>query len=229
MRRVAADHSRAPPPPQPVGRCPTCSMRHPFGAEITAQRHGSWHLARGADAFARLRQRLRSHQLWFTAFSLFAATFEAMPWQPRRVLPARWRIHHGRDPERELRSLRCRFRAVSRRYERAVVLRRLRHRAGRWALGAGAAVVLYVGLNSLSPWPLTVTLRHVAAAPNCNAARAVGLASARKGQPGYWPSHDRAATALHANRGGGVSMLHQARYRRPCPTPCRARSCTWQA
>jgi Excalibur calcium-binding domain len=42
-----------------------------------------------------------------------------------------------------------------------------------------------------SPWPLTVALRHVAAAPNCNAARVVGLAPARRGQPGYWPSHDR--------------------------------------
>jgi hypothetical protein len=138
-----------------------------------------------------LRQQLRSRRLWFTAFSLFVAIFKAMPWQPRRALPDRWRVHHGRDPEAELRGLKRRFRAVSRRYEWAVTLRRLRSRAGMWVLLAGGAAVLYLGLNSLSPWPLTVALRHVAAAPNCNAARVVGLAPARRGQPGYWPSHDR--------------------------------------
>lgn len=41
-----------------------------------------------------------------------------------------------------------------------------------------------------SPWPLSVTLRHIAAAPNCDAARRVGLAPARAGQPGYYPRHD---------------------------------------
>ena len=39
-------------------------------------------------------------------------------------------------------------------------------------------------------WPLSVMLRHLAAKPNCAAARAVGLAPARRGEPGYWPSHD---------------------------------------
>jgi hypothetical protein len=33
-------------------------------------------------------------------------------------------------------------------------------------------------------------LRHVAAAPNCTAARAMGLAPAWRGQPGYYPQHD---------------------------------------
>jgi Excalibur calcium-binding domain len=36
-------------------------------------------------------------------------------------------------------------------------------------------------------WPLSTTLRHFAAAPGCAAARAVGLAPARTGEPGYWP------------------------------------------
>ncbi|MBC6715675.1 excalibur calcium-binding domain-containing protein [Aurantimonas sp. DM33-3] len=42
-----------------------------------------------------------------------------------------------------------------------------------------------------SPWPVGTTLRHVAAAPNCTAARSVGLAPAHRGEPGYWAKHDR--------------------------------------
>jgi hypothetical protein len=41
------------------------------------------------------------------------------------------------------------------------------------------------------PWPLTLSLRHFASYPNCNAARAMGLAPARSGQPGYYQKHDR--------------------------------------
>jgi hypothetical protein len=55
------------------------------------------------------------------------------------------------------------------------------------------AMVLVFGyfmLEMLSPWSLGTTLRHIAAAPNCDAARAVGLAPANRGEPGYWPSHD---------------------------------------
>ena len=40
-------------------------------------------------------------------------------------------------------------------------------------------------------WPAEVMARHRAAARNCNAARAVGLAPARRGEPGYYPQHDR--------------------------------------
>jgi hypothetical protein len=36
--------------------------------------------------------------------------------------------------------------------------------------------LLYPVVQNLSPWPLTVALRHVAAAPNCAVVRAVGLA-----------------------------------------------------
>jgi len=41
-----------------------------------------------------------------------------------------------------------------------------------------------------SPWPMDVTARHLLAAPNCDAARSVGLAPARRGMPGYWSRHD---------------------------------------
>ena len=32
--------------------------------------------------------------------------------------------------------------------------------------------------------------RHLLAAPNCSVARLVGLAPARRGEPGYWDDHD---------------------------------------
>nr|WP_246209826.1 excalibur calcium-binding domain-containing protein [Pikeienuella piscinae] len=35
-----------------------------------------------------------------------------------------------------------------------------------------------------------MTLRHWAAAPNCDAARAIGLAPAAIGEPGYYARHD---------------------------------------
>ena len=41
-----------------------------------------------------------------------------------------------------------------------------------------------------SPWPVGVTLKHLAAFPNCEAAEMVGLAPARRGQPGYWKRND---------------------------------------
>ena len=33
-------------------------------------------------------------------------------------------------------------------------------------------------------------LRHLLAVPNCSAARLVGVAPARTGEPGYWTGHD---------------------------------------
>ena len=45
--------------------------------------------------------------------------------------------------------------------------------------------------QNLGRWPLSVAIRHALAAPNCAAARMVGLAPARRGQPGYYPRHDR--------------------------------------
>ncbi|QQS11649.1 MAG: excalibur calcium-binding domain-containing protein [Rhodospirillales bacterium] len=78
-------------------------------------------------------------------------------------------------------------------------------RAGRIVLGprfkfrsGHRAAVLAIGILGFaavklieSPWPADVTVRHWMSARNCDAARAVGLAPARWGDPGYWPSHDR--------------------------------------
>ena len=58
------------------------------------------------------------------------------------------------------------------------------------ALATIVAFAVVWGLGS-SPWPVTATLRHIASAPNCGFARFVGLAPARKGEPGYWKRHDR--------------------------------------
>jgi hypothetical protein len=45
--------------------------------------------------------------------------------------------------------------------------------------------------STTSLWPLGVTLRHHAAALNRAAERAVGLAPALKGEPGFcWPEHE---------------------------------------
>ena len=52
------------------------------------------------------------------------------------------------------------------------------------------ALAYFVAKNS-SQWSPGMALRHAAAAPNCAAARAVGLAPAFRGQPGYYPQHDR--------------------------------------
>ena len=82
-----------------------------------------------------------------------------------------------------------------------------RHRLGGWkwvALGAPfillSAYIVYgsIGIHFTSPWSL---LRHLAAFPNCATARLVGLAPARAGQPGYWPTHDAATTASPVSAG----------------------------
>ena len=69
-------------------------------------------------------------------------------------------------------------------------------RLRRWApLAACAAVAVaalaYPVVKNFARWSPAMALRHAAAAPNCAAARAVGLAPAFRGQPGYYPQHDR--------------------------------------
>lgn len=39
-------------------------------------------------------------------------------------------------------------------------------------------------------WSLMTEALHIVAAANCSTARAVGLAPARHGGPGYWSKHD---------------------------------------
>lgn len=62
------------------------------------------------------------------------------------------------------------------------------------ALGAVliAAFVFGMGIDTAfrPPWTLTGWMLHMVAAPSCDLARAVGVAPARHGTPGYWPWHD---------------------------------------
>ncbi len=71
--------------------------------------------------------------------------------------------------------------------------RRARHAVLPVVIGMVIGLVALTVLVAMarSPWPLTTTLHHWEAAPNCDAARAVGLAPAKRGQPGYWPWLDR--------------------------------------
>lgn len=72
---------------------------------------------------------------------------------------------------------------------------RLRSVGNRTTLIYSLLVLLFVGVAAIkiinSPLPPATALRHFVAAPNCAAARAMGLAPARKGQPGYYVRHDR--------------------------------------
>jgi len=106
------------------------------------------------------------------------------------ALPKSWRIYEGRDPDEEARRLRSRFQTISRRYEWALRWRRLAPWLRISAVAGVGAFVITCALLSLSPWPPLAMLRHLAAFPNCMAARAVGLAPSYRGQPGYWASHD---------------------------------------
>lgn len=98
-------------------------------------------------------------------------------------------VRPGSGPEQRLRNLQRRFRAVSARHDRTTKLR--------WAMTALIAIVAIlvaypaIWLLVSSSWPITTTLRHIASAPNCDFARLVGLAPARRGEPGYWTHHDR--------------------------------------
>jgi hypothetical protein len=51
--------------------------------------------------------------------------------------PEPWRVHHGRDPEADLRRLNRRFHAISRSLDRVMTLRRL----DRWASAAALTVI----------------------------------------------------------------------------------------
>ena len=106
-----------------------------------------------------------------------------------------------RDPEAaeaRLERLHSGFRAVSKDIDRSLPKRALWHttvgQIGLCVLMASALAIaslaLLIGLVDRD-WSFTTKLKHIAAAPNCSAARAVGLAPARRGQPGYYFRHDR--------------------------------------
>jgi hypothetical protein len=95
-----------------------------------------------------------------------------------------WNVHHARAIEQGLRHP-----------KRRPGVRSQRRRLLTWIklpfLIVVGVLALYLALAASPTWPLTTRLKHIAAAPNCDAARAMGLAPARRGQPGYYSQHDR--------------------------------------
>jgi hypothetical protein len=65
-------------------------------------------------------------------------------------------------------------------------------------MDAMLAIAVLVMLGVVAHLPLSKVridspldaIQHLASAPNCSMARLVGVAPARRGQPGYWSSHD---------------------------------------
>lgn len=100
----------------------------------------------------------------------------------------------GLDADEKADRLRDRFKAVSRRIDRALRLRRLQAGLRKRAIWIWACLGIlsgsYIGLATASPWPIGVTVRHLLAARNCDMARAVDLAPAFRGAPGYWARND---------------------------------------
>jgi len=99
-----------------------------------------------------------------------------------------------RERDEEALRLKQRFRAVSRRIERRGAPRRIWNQHKGW-LGKTVAVIALVASAAYAGslytgWPVVVVLKHAVSFPNCAAAYSVGLAPARRGQPGYWRSHD---------------------------------------
>ena len=111
------------------------------------------------------------------------------------------RVLEGPGSEERLRRLKRRFRAVSARDERAIRLRSVYRVSMIAVLAAIGAFTLCWGLLSLSPWPPMITLRHIASFPNCDAARAVGLAPAYKDSPVIGSALIGTATVSHVNPG----------------------------
>jgi hypothetical protein len=104
------------------------------------------------------------------------------------------RIGLGLEADEQANRLRDHFKEVSRRIDRAVRLRRLQAHLRKQAIWIWAFLGIvggsYIGLATASPWPMGVTVRHLLAARNCDTARAVDLAPATRGAPGYWARND---------------------------------------
>ena len=98
------------------------------------------------------------------------------------------------DPDEQADGLKGRFKKILRGPNRTLRLRRARGVLRRWAKGIWIAVAVlgggYLAIATTSPWPVSVTVRHLLAAINCDLARAVGLGSAGRGTPGYWLGRD---------------------------------------
>jgi hypothetical protein len=92
--------------------------------------------------------------------------------------------------EKRLRDLKENFNKVSNRWDRGPRLKRFFLQLGLMIAVSICSFGFFWYLANSSPWPVGLTLKHLAASPSCTAARMIGLAPARKGQPGYWSHLD---------------------------------------
>lgn len=94
----------------------------------------------------------------------------------------------SKDPRDErLRAIQQKFRTV---HQRALRHKNIRLHFVRWGSVILGLCLFLLIIQARSAWPFAVTLRHIAAAPNCDMARLVGLAPASLGEPGYYERHD---------------------------------------
>src|SRR5262245_28569086 len=101
--------------------------------------------------------------------------------------------YRTRNAGAESARLKKRFRSISRRTERRSLLR-----AAIWsglirasvAIGVVGAYLAAYELTTLGSKPLPEVLQLRSVIPNCDTARSMGLAPARRGEPGYRPHLD---------------------------------------
>jgi hypothetical protein len=96
-----------------------------------------------------------------------------------------------RDPDLRLKRIQRRFRAIRNHADRAAKMRLFSRRFIKpmlFGLLIGGAILLAF---QFSPWPMGTTIRHLLSRTNCDSARAMGLAPALRGEPGYWQKLDR--------------------------------------
>jgi hypothetical protein len=104
-------------------------------------------------------------------------------------------LRHSPSPirpngEANLRRLNRALANVSRRLNRHLLFQRAYRSVGLALITGLALGAAYVVVATLSPWPPMALLKHVISSYNCEAAREMGLAPARKSEPGYWRKND---------------------------------------
>lgn len=104
--------------------------------------------------------------------------------------PGPWDHTHSREAEHRLRRLKRGFTVVSRHHDRRATLRRLFSWLKVVIVLAIAGYGIYIQVANYVGWSPMVILRHLQAYKNCDAARAVDLAPAARGEPGYWSHLD---------------------------------------
>lgn len=94
------------------------------------------------------------------------------------------------DAEEKLKKLRQRFRIVTARHERRMMVRRLLLQQKPMIFLFAVSFIIFFAVLMNSPWPALTTVRHIGSFPDCQFARMFDLAPANEGEPGYHKRHD---------------------------------------